>query len=159
MGRTNERIARTQETYVANATTGWLESLERSLAMMKEYQVCQPAHNVSTITNFLRLLERSLRIADLPTMLPSRRCRKPRKRISELRRNFALKKLNTRNLVRMFYGACKISRRPKQIVLLILERSWMQSLSTMTDVAMSSFVSREIGLLGMFHCIIISGHN
>jgi len=39
MGRTNERIARTQETYVANATTGWLESLERSLAMMKEYQV------------------------------------------------------------------------------------------------------------------------
>jgi hypothetical protein len=39
MGRTNERIARTQEVYVANATNGWLESLERSLAMMKEYQV------------------------------------------------------------------------------------------------------------------------
>ena len=40
MGRTNERIARIQETYVANATTNWLESLERSLAQMKEYQVC-----------------------------------------------------------------------------------------------------------------------
>ena len=40
MGRANERIARAQETYVANATSGWLESLERSLAMMKEYQVC-----------------------------------------------------------------------------------------------------------------------
>ena len=39
MGRANERIARTQEVYVANATNGWLESLERSLAMMKEYQV------------------------------------------------------------------------------------------------------------------------
>ena len=39
MGRTNDRIARIQESYVANATTGWLESLERSLAMMKEYQV------------------------------------------------------------------------------------------------------------------------
>lgn len=39
MGRANERIARTQESYVANVTTGWLESLERSLAMMKEYQV------------------------------------------------------------------------------------------------------------------------
>ncbi len=39
MGRTNERIARSQESYVANATTGWLESLERSLAMMKEYQL------------------------------------------------------------------------------------------------------------------------
>lgn len=41
MGRTNERIGRIQETYVANATTSWLESLERSLAQMKEYQVCR----------------------------------------------------------------------------------------------------------------------
>lgn len=39
LGRTNERIGRVQETYVANATTSWLESLERSLAQMKEYQV------------------------------------------------------------------------------------------------------------------------
>ena len=38
MGRTNERIARNQEVYIANATNGWLESLERSLVMMKEYQ-------------------------------------------------------------------------------------------------------------------------
>lgn len=42
-GRTNERIGRIQETYVANATTSWLESLERSLAQMKEYQV-GPVH-------------------------------------------------------------------------------------------------------------------
>lgn len=41
MGRTNERIAQSQEKYVANSMTGWLESLERSLAMMKEYQVCE----------------------------------------------------------------------------------------------------------------------
>jgi len=41
MGRANEKIARTQESYVANATTGWLESLERSLAMMKEYQTAR----------------------------------------------------------------------------------------------------------------------
>ena len=39
MGRTNERICRIQETYVTNATESWLESLERSLAQMKEYQV------------------------------------------------------------------------------------------------------------------------
>ena len=39
MGRTNERIGRIQETYVANATGSWMESLERSLAQMKEYQV------------------------------------------------------------------------------------------------------------------------
>lgn len=38
-GRVNEAIARKQETYVANATTTWLESVERSLAQMKEYQV------------------------------------------------------------------------------------------------------------------------
>lgn len=38
MGRANERIARYQEAYVQTATGAWLESLERSLAMMKEYQ-------------------------------------------------------------------------------------------------------------------------
>jgi hypothetical protein len=40
MGRANERIASVQENYAADATAIWLESLERSLAMMKEYQVC-----------------------------------------------------------------------------------------------------------------------
>jgi hypothetical protein len=40
MGRTNEKISAIQETYVAESTATWLESLERSLAMMKEYQVC-----------------------------------------------------------------------------------------------------------------------
>ncbi|KAI0828741.1 BAR-domain-containing protein [Hypoxylon sp. FL0890] len=38
MGRANERIAGIQETYIAHATSYWLEGLERSLAMMKEYQ-------------------------------------------------------------------------------------------------------------------------
>ena len=28
-----------QESYVSNATNSWLESVERSLAQMKEYQV------------------------------------------------------------------------------------------------------------------------
>lgn len=41
MGRANEKIARVQESYVHNATNGWLESLERSLAMMKEYQAAR----------------------------------------------------------------------------------------------------------------------
>ncbi len=40
MGRANENVATIQETFVADATATWLESLERSLAMMKEYQVC-----------------------------------------------------------------------------------------------------------------------
>ncbi|KAI8941054.1 hypothetical protein NX059_002297 [Plenodomus lindquistii] len=38
LGRANERLARVQETYVANATSSWLEGLERSLVQMKEYQ-------------------------------------------------------------------------------------------------------------------------
>ncbi|KAI1076655.1 BAR-domain-containing protein [Whalleya microplaca] len=38
MGRANERIAGIQETYITHATSYWLEGLERSLAMMKEYQ-------------------------------------------------------------------------------------------------------------------------
>lgn len=44
MGRANERIAGIQETYVAHATSYWLEGLERSLAMMKEYQVSTHLH-------------------------------------------------------------------------------------------------------------------
>ncbi|KAF1346546.1 hypothetical protein BDV97DRAFT_300900 [Delphinella strobiligena] len=40
-GRANERIARMQENYVANATSSWLESVERSLAQMKEYQAAR----------------------------------------------------------------------------------------------------------------------
>jgi|SRR6187551_617162 len=39
LGHANERVAAIQETFVAEATTTWLESLDRSLAMMKEYQV------------------------------------------------------------------------------------------------------------------------
>ncbi|KAI1746050.1 BAR domain-containing protein [Xylaria scruposa] len=38
MGRANERIAGIQESYVAHATSYWLDGLERSLAMMREYQ-------------------------------------------------------------------------------------------------------------------------
>jgi len=38
LGTANERISGLQEGYVANATSYWLESTERSLAMMKEYQ-------------------------------------------------------------------------------------------------------------------------
>lgn len=37
LGRANERIARMQETYGANATSSWLESTERSMIQMKEY--------------------------------------------------------------------------------------------------------------------------
>ncbi|KAJ9217983.1 hypothetical protein DTO166G4_374 [Paecilomyces variotii] len=36
-GRTQERIARIEESYIAQATSTWLESLERSLTQMKEY--------------------------------------------------------------------------------------------------------------------------
>ncbi|KAK4446780.1 Endophilin-A2 [Podospora aff. communis PSN243] len=41
MGRANERVSAIQETFVSEATTTWLESLDRSLAMMKEYQAAR----------------------------------------------------------------------------------------------------------------------
>jgi hypothetical protein len=41
LGRANERIARVQETYCANATSSWLESVERSQIQMKEYQAAR----------------------------------------------------------------------------------------------------------------------
>ncbi|EKV10761.1 BAR [Penicillium digitatum] len=37
-GRTEERIARIQESYITQATSSWLESLERSLTQMKDLQ-------------------------------------------------------------------------------------------------------------------------
>jgi hypothetical protein len=41
MGRANEALSRRQESYVANSTSLWLESLEKSLAQMKEYQTAR----------------------------------------------------------------------------------------------------------------------
>ncbi|KAF9890934.1 hypothetical protein FE257_005191 [Aspergillus nanangensis] len=38
LGRAEERLARTQESYISQATSSGLESLERSLAQMKDYQ-------------------------------------------------------------------------------------------------------------------------
>ncbi|KAK4035219.1 hypothetical protein C8A01DRAFT_38311 [Parachaetomium inaequale] len=38
MGRANERVSAIQEAFVGEATASWLESLERNLAMMREYQ-------------------------------------------------------------------------------------------------------------------------
>ncbi|EAW12542.1 BAR domain protein [Aspergillus clavatus NRRL 1] len=40
-GRAEERIARVQESYISQATSSYLESLERSLAQMKEYQAAR----------------------------------------------------------------------------------------------------------------------
>ncbi|CEL09950.1 Putative BAR domain protein (AFU_orthologue; AFUA_5G06340) [Aspergillus calidoustus] len=37
-GRAEERLARIQEAYIAQATSSWLESLERSLTQLKDYQ-------------------------------------------------------------------------------------------------------------------------
>lgn len=41
MGRAHERMARAQETLLADSTTSWLESLERNLAQMKEYNAAR----------------------------------------------------------------------------------------------------------------------
>ena len=40
LGRAQESIARKQEGYLATTTSTALEGLERSLAQMREYQVC-----------------------------------------------------------------------------------------------------------------------
>ncbi|KAF8244773.1 BAR-domain-containing protein [Wilcoxina mikolae CBS 423.85] len=41
MGQANEKVARVQDSYVQTASESWLESLERSLAQMKEYQAAR----------------------------------------------------------------------------------------------------------------------
>lgn len=40
-GKTQERLARSQESYISAASTSWLDSLERSLVQMKEYQAAR----------------------------------------------------------------------------------------------------------------------
>jgi hypothetical protein len=40
-GRTQERLARSQESYIMDVTNSWLESLERSMVQMKEYQAAR----------------------------------------------------------------------------------------------------------------------
>lgn len=41
MGQANEKIARLQDSYVTKASETWLESMERSLTQMKEYQAAR----------------------------------------------------------------------------------------------------------------------
>ena len=41
MGRAHERIARTQETYLVDASGSWLEGVERNVAQMKEYNAAR----------------------------------------------------------------------------------------------------------------------
>ena len=53
LGRANERIAAIQESYVETATATWLDNLERSLAMMKEYQVCQSIRRPRSFANMI----------------------------------------------------------------------------------------------------------
>ncbi|KAJ5908522.1 hypothetical protein N7495_001204 [Penicillium taxi] len=40
-GRTEERIARAQESYIAQANSSWLECLDRSMTQMKDYQTAR----------------------------------------------------------------------------------------------------------------------
>lgn len=54
MGRANEQVANIQEQYANDATKYWLDSLERSVAMMKEYQVCY-THYLVPLSSFARI--------------------------------------------------------------------------------------------------------
>lgn len=137
MGRANERIARIQESYVAHATTSWLESLERSLAQMKEYQVTAPYPIPSQVFNSCRPHAKNSRIDDLPMILLSQKCRRLRRKIIASRKSSDLRKPNMKNPARTCSGGCRTSRRLKRIALLILGLYWMLSLNTTTDVGMN----------------------
>ena len=106
MGRTNERIGRIQETYVTDATTSWLESLERSLAQMKDYQVSlQNTHK--TMSDHYSRHERSWKAVDWPMIHLWLRCRKRRKRITKLKKNCGHRKPSTKKPARTFTAGCR----------------------------------------------------
>ena len=101
LGRGNERVAGIQESFVGEATHTWLESLDRSLAMMKEYQVSKDSNEMARpspqLTTHDSLLARSSRTADWPTTQALPRCKRQNAMISVSRRNSELPKRNTRN--------------------------------------------------------------
>jgi BAR domain. len=124
MGRANERISAIQESFVSEATSSWLESLERSLAMMKDYQARQ-IHacsygllDVSLTWCFyvIRLLERSLRAVVWPMTQASVDSRSLRKTTLSSRKNFALQKQSTMKPQRTLAVGCKISKTRKLTV-------------------------------------------
>ena len=106
MGRTNERIGRIQETYVANATTSWLESLERSLAQMKEYQVSL-LNTSRAIADHHSLHERNWKAVDWPMIRLWLRCRERRKRILKWKKNCDHRKPSTKKPARTFIAGCR----------------------------------------------------
>lgn len=79
-----------QENYVGNATTTWLESIERSLAQMKEYQVSAQnhspeAHGIDKPSN--RSLARSSIPADLHLIRLKPKSTSRKRRISAWKRS------------------------------------------------------------------------
>ena len=89
MGRSNERIGRIQEGYISRASSSWLDSSERSVAQMKEYQVGSTdfADLVVVDLTWCRLLERSWTAAALLTTLLLQKWRKQNARTFDQRRN------------------------------------------------------------------------
>lgn len=53
VGQANERIAGLQDALLEQANASWSGDLERSTAMMKEYQVCSPATETTKSTHKL----------------------------------------------------------------------------------------------------------
>ena len=104
MGRSNERIGRIQEGYISKATSSWLDSLERSVAQMKDYQVRFLEKCYAPCRTYCyRLPGRSWRVvAWLTTLLPQR-WRKPDEKISGRKKNFDLKKQSMTRLRRMSF--------------------------------------------------------
>lgn len=66
MGRANEQVANIQEQYANDATRYWLDSLERSVAMMKEYQVCTPVFPPKSIPLTVTWKSRNRPLTHLP---------------------------------------------------------------------------------------------
>ena len=151
MGRTNERIARVQETYVANATTSWLESLERSLAQMKEYQVRGMLTYIYHCRNLTitSLHERNWRVVGLHMMLLLQRCKKRRKKTSGWKKSCGHKRPSMKRPARMSIDECKTSKKPRSTVSLILLHSSTLNWDTMIGAAIYYSSSSGSGQLGM----------
>lgn len=49
VGRANERIANLHSNYTEDVNANWVHHLDRNVAMMREYQVCETGCTLSTL--------------------------------------------------------------------------------------------------------------
>lgn len=139
VGRANERIADIHSGYVDDVNSCWLQHLERSVTMMKEYQVRRSMPGLRGASDVIanpcahRLPARSSRTVALPTMPAWSRCKNQNATISASRTRCACARQSLTIRPRMFFVGCRTSRKPRLKTSAPSPRFSMPNLTSMSE--------------------------